>query len=107
MTPNFRAILHSPDIYPKPFDFDPDRYLSRMVDQPSTATQTNPDPRTFVFGYGRRICPGRHLAEDSLFIAAAMVLSVFNILPCLHEDGNPLETKVEYTGGTIRSVKCE
>lgn len=102
-----RGILHDPDIYPNPFDFDPARYLSHTAEQPSTVTRTNPDPRAFVFGYGRRICPGRHLAEDSLFITAATILSVFNILPCIDDDGNPLKTQVEYTGGTIRSVDLD
>ncbi|EIM79365.1 cytochrome P450 [Stereum hirsutum FP-91666 SS1] len=95
------GILHNHALYPNPFDFNPDRYPPRSSDKRPAATETNPDPRTFVFGYGRRICPGRHLAEDSLFITAAMLLSVFNILPCIDEDGCPVETKVEYTGGTI------
>ncbi|EIM91747.1 cytochrome P450 [Stereum hirsutum FP-91666 SS1] len=99
------GILHDPDIYPNPFDFDPARYLSQPSGQPSTVTQTNPDPRAFVFGYGRRICPGRHLAEDSLFITAATMLSVFNILPCVDDHGNPLKKQVEYTGGTISHPK--
>jgi len=36
-----------------------------------------PDPRTrdqFSFGAGRRICPGMHLTENSLFITLARIL---------------------------------
>jgi cytochrome P450 len=32
-----------------------------------------------VFGFGRRICPGRALAENSLFAAIAGILATFNI----------------------------
>lgn len=39
-----------------------------------------PDPRQrdhFSFGAGRRICPGLHLAENSLFITLARILWTF------------------------------
>jgi hypothetical protein len=34
---------------------------------------------TSVFGFGKRICPGRHLADAMIFIVVASLLSVFNI----------------------------
>lgn len=43
-----RAILHDPEIYPDPMEFQPERYLGPQ------APGTNPDPRAFAFGYGRR-----------------------------------------------------
>jgi len=44
-----RAITHDEEIYPDPFRFDPSRHLGG---------NTQPDPYKFVFGFGRRICPG-------------------------------------------------
>lgn len=43
------------------------------------------------------------LADDSIFIACAMALAVFDITKVL-ENGKPVEPRVEYTGGTIRFV---
>ncbi|CAE6464362.1 unnamed protein product [Rhizoctonia solani] len=67
---NIWAIMHDPALYPDPYKFDPERYLK---DQPET------DPRRFMFGFGRRVCPGQHVANNGAFVMAAAFLSVFNI----------------------------
>ena len=45
----WRAIMHDEEVYPDPFTFDPSRHLG---DDPQ------PDPLKYVFGFGRRVCPG-------------------------------------------------
>ncbi|RPD54265.1 cytochrome P450 [Lentinus tigrinus ALCF2SS1-6] len=73
--PNVWAIAHDARHYPDPFEFKPERYLTE-------AGTLNPDvldPRRFMFGYGRRICPGRHFSQSSLFITIACVLHTFEI----------------------------
>jgi len=45
-------------------------------------------PKQFAFGFGRRICPGRHMAENSVFIAVASILHSFNLSKAIGEDGN-------------------
>lgn len=37
------------------------------------------DPRGMAFGFGRRICPGRLLADETVFVVCAMSIAVFNI----------------------------
>ncbi|KLO16115.1 cytochrome P450 [Schizopora paradoxa] len=37
------------------------------------------DPFSYVFGFGRRICPGRHLADNALFMIYTSILSSFTI----------------------------
>jgi cytochrome P450 len=69
----FRAILHDPEIYPDPEEFKPERFLNEdgsVRDDPTLS---------LAFGVGKRICPGRHLAEAMIFIVASSVLSVFNV----------------------------
>jgi hypothetical protein len=44
-----RFMMHDPRTYKDPHVFNPSRFLG---DNPE------PDPRTWVFGFGRRICPG-------------------------------------------------
>ena len=49
-------------MFPSPKEFNPVRYLN--VDK----SDLNAPSTTFFFGFGRRICPGRHVALNSLFI---------------------------------------
>jgi cytochrome P450 len=39
------------------------------------------------FGWGRRVCPGQQVAEQSLFITIARILWGFNIKKARHADG--------------------
>ena len=52
----------------------------------------------------RRICPGKELAEGTLFIAIAMTAAVFNISKAKDENGNIIEPVCEYTAGLLRQV---
>src|SRR5258708_2727760 len=86
-----RYMLHDPEVYPNPFQFDPERFIS---------TPTKPaqrDPRSVCFGYGRRVCPGMYLAEASLFSAVVMSLAVFDISKSLDENGVEITPKHENT----------
>jgi hypothetical protein len=68
-----RAVLHDPVIYPDPDSFKPERFINEdgsLRDDPVLTT---------AFGFGKRICPGRHLADGTIFIVIASLLSVFNI----------------------------
>ncbi len=56
-------------IYPDPDKFDPERFYSRK----------EMDPREIVFGFGRRICPGSHLAMQGLFIAISSFLWSYRV----------------------------
>ena len=49
-----------------------------------------------------RICPGRYLADQSLFAIVASVLAAFSITLPLDEQGNPVSLKVEMNSGLIR-----
>ncbi|QRW10511.1 cytochrome P450 family protein [Ceratobasidium sp. AG-Ba] len=66
---NMWGIAHDPDIYPDPHVFRPERYLQE---------KPNLDPRKYIFGFGRRVCPGIHIAYDSTFINCAGLLAVFD-----------------------------
>nr|QPP19119.1 cytochrome P450 CYP1 [Wolfiporia cocos] len=93
---NSRAVLHDPLLYSEPETFNPERYLSKAADQ-----YQNPDPRAFAFGYGRRTCPGRLLADDSMFITVATVLASFNITEAIGMDGIPIKPDANYLGGAL------
>jgi cytochrome P450 len=106
---NLWHMLHDATVYPDPFTFDPARHLETETQEyTSTVTPEHPapqtDPRGMCFGYGRRICPGMHLAEASLFSCVSRSLAVFNVEKALGEDGKPITPKLENTSGIIRWV---
>ncbi|KAJ7825773.1 cytochrome P450 [Mycena olivaceomarginata] len=72
---NSWGIMHDECIYPSPMEFHPGRFLNAE----HTAAGLNPDPRKFSFGYGRRICPGKELADDIIFMSIAMILATFDL----------------------------
>ncbi|KAJ7618778.1 cytochrome P450 [Roridomyces roridus] len=84
------AILHDEKVYPDPFTFKPERFLLEAKPNPSV-----PDPQA-AFGFGRRVCPGKHLASSTLWITIASVLAVFEITKKVGEDGAVIEPLYEW-----------
>lgn len=74
--------------------FKPERFLAIDGHEPA------PDPHSFVFGFGRRICPGRILAENALYLNIAQSLAVFDISKKI-ENGREVECKVAFTPGVV------
>lgn len=89
-----RLMCHDPKVYLNPEEFNPDRFLG---DSPE------PDPQDIVFGFGRRVCPGRRLAEASLLITFAMSLWAFDLSP-IEVDGMLIPPEYKPTSGAIWSV---
>jgi cytochrome P450 len=95
----YRAILHDPDMYPEPDTFKPERFIN-----PNGSLREDPVV-TSIFGFGKRICPGRHLVDDMLFIAIASLLSVFDIKKGANgTDGGP--DMYPFTGTGLRCGHC-
>ncbi|KAF7372911.1 Cytochrome P450 [Mycena sanguinolenta] len=94
---NAWAILHDEAIYPDPHSFKPERFLL-------SEGKLNPairDPETVAFGFGRRICPGRHMAVAALWIVVVSILSTFNIDKAIGEDDREIEPSHEYSPGVV------
>ncbi|KAF5347272.1 hypothetical protein D9756_009969 [Leucocoprinus leucothites] len=70
---NVRGISMNDAVYHDPSKFKPSRYLPK-----SQSGQEEPEPLA-QFGFGRRICPGRHLADVSLWLAMATILSLYEV----------------------------
>nr|BED43030.1 cytochrome P450 monooxygenase [Trametes versicolor] len=94
---NLWAFSRDPRMYPDPERFNPERFLKDGKINPAVQ-----DPNTFVFGYGRRICPGRHFAEASLFIMIASVLHTLAIDQAVDEHGNTIQPVAKMTYGVIQ-----
>ncbi|PPQ80126.1 LOW QUALITY PROTEIN: hypothetical protein CVT25_001425 [Psilocybe cyanescens] len=109
------SILHDPEVFSNPFEYNPDRYLKDGKLDPNAI---NPD--CAAFGFGRRthfvnnlmaqqlnlnsvesICPGRHMSDNGLYSIVTSVLSVFDIKAPVDDLGNPVKLKQEFTAGLL------
>jgi hypothetical protein len=101
ITPTLRSISRDDRSGIPPENFAPERFLPEAV--PETAI----DPEEYVFGFGRRICPGRYLAMNGLMLACAALLKVFDIEPVRDENGCEVLPELKHTLSLIRFVKSE
>jgi cytochrome P450 len=90
----YRAILHDPTVFPEPDAFKPERFIN-----PDGSLRDDPLVSA-IFGFGKRICPGRHLAEAMMFIVVASFLSVFDIKKGKGTSEGP--DTYPYTGNAVR-----
>ncbi|KAJ7252519.1 cytochrome P450, partial [Mycena rebaudengoi] len=81
--------------YPDPYKFNPGRFLLNGRLNPAVR-----DP-SLVFGFGRRVCPGRHMAQSTLWITVVSLLAVFNITKAIGEDGKILEPSYKYHSALV------
>ncbi|ELU40496.1 cytochrome P450 [Rhizoctonia solani AG-1 IA] len=77
------AISRDPRLYENPEEFNPDRYLDPDVQRPP------------VFGWGRRKCPGIYFAEDSAFVSAASLISMFTFSKKKNDDGEEITPQIK------------
>jgi len=105
------AISRDPERYPDPQVFRPERFLPLFEDSDDDqAKQDILDPRSYAFGYGRRICPGLDFAEAILFANISHMLTVFDVVPTgdapsLTPDGD-VALKTVGAAARVASVDC-
>ena len=87
-------FTHDPAVYPDPMTFRPERFIETPTHSPER------DPRDFIFGFGRRVCPGRYVADNAVFVTIAQSLAVFDISKPVDQAGNVIEPVVEFEPGT-------
>jgi cytochrome P450 len=96
---NARAMTHDEGTYRDPDSFDPDRYIPV-----SEGGRGEPIP-VGHFGFGRRICVGQHLAEASVWIVVASMLSTINIRKAVDAQGREVTPDVDLTDGLTSHPK--
>ncbi|KAI0267865.1 cytochrome P450 [Gloeopeniophorella convolvens] len=92
---NHQAILHDPANYADPQAFTPERFLDsdgRLRDDSILGT---------AFGFGRRVCPGRHFVDSALFIVFASVLATFDIMKAKDAESREIFVELAYTNAIV------
>ncbi|KAI5863340.1 cytochrome P450 [Durotheca rogersii] len=89
VAPNYWAISRDESVFgPDADSFVPERWLAAAAPDEPEAQRGDEEKEARVllrdlpltlFGFGRRICTGRHVARNGLFIAAARLLWAFDV----------------------------
>ncbi|KAJ5159284.1 Cytochrome P450 [Penicillium coprophilum] len=111
---NVWGLHHDDRVFPNPDQFDPSRYEGRNKLASDYAVSPDCMQRDhFIYGAGRRLCPGIHLSERSMFLGAAKLLWAFQFEPELDESGKPVAIDTDpitgYTEGFLvcpKAFKC-
>ncbi|KAG1836042.1 cytochrome P450 [Suillus subalutaceus] len=111
---NIWAIMRDPALYQDPEVFEPGRWLARdaIVDMEGRRdldvgveeeAGNERDPRAFVFGFGRRRCPGTHLVESSVWLLITGMLATLDIRKARDERGVEIEPVVRFENSVFRT----
>ncbi|KAJ7611372.1 cytochrome P450 [Mycena polygramma] len=92
-------------------DFNPSRYLDEKGQLKPALADTKEEGHV-SYGFGRRICIGRHVANNSLFIGIACILWGADIRPTKDAAGKPIipiESEIINDGLVVRPIPftCE
>ncbi|KAH8100255.1 cytochrome P450 [Cristinia sonorae] len=93
---NFWGMLYNEESFPDPGEFRPERWSDV-----SLHGDKDVDPFEFAFGFGRRLCPGKYMAQELLFMTIANTLATFNIRKCKDVNGVEITPDAKYTNGSI------
>jgi cytochrome P450 len=100
---NLWQCHHDPASYgPDAASFNPERFLDKHGRLISGPVETRDDGHS-SYGFGRRVCIGKHAANDSLFIHIATVLWAARLECARDESGKeiPPDTETVVDSGTV------
>ncbi|KIK52671.1 hypothetical protein GYMLUDRAFT_100644 [Collybiopsis luxurians FD-317 M1] len=94
---NTWAILHNTVVYGEDVDeFRPERFLN-----PDGTLDKNIPYPSAAFGYGRRVCAGKVMAQSALWITVASLLACFNFSRARNAEGEEIEPSTDPIEGLI------
>ncbi|KAF9078698.1 cytochrome P450 1 [Rhodocollybia butyracea] len=91
VVPNIWAMNRDPDVHSEPDKFMPERFL----DSPTGPFTKIND--IYAYGFGRRVCVGRYMADNTVWLAIASVLATLNLRKAKDDEGNEVDIPGEYT----------
>ncbi|KAJ7099823.1 cytochrome P450 [Mycena epipterygia] len=91
---------HNEDEFPDAYEFKPERFLNKKSD--ARAVESLAEGH-YGFGFGRRRCPGQHMATKSTWICVVAVLWAFDIRPRKDANGKPIKLDIENRSSGLTS----
>lgn len=88
-------MTHDEAKYPSSHKFIPERFLK------DDGTLKPDDVENVVFGFGRRICVGRHFADASVWSVIVKILAAFTIEKARDENGVEIPVEPRFSTGVI------
>ncbi|KAJ7359893.1 cytochrome P450 [Mycena albidolilacea] len=88
-----QLILCPLALFDNPEDFMPERYLLSENGTKPGVDGSDLKP-TFFFGFGRRVCPGMYLAQNSINLNTMNLLWAFDFKPDMDTNGNPIPVDI-------------
>ncbi|KAF7346306.1 O-methylsterigmatocystin oxidoreductase [Mycena sanguinolenta] len=89
---NIWAMTRDESVYPEPDRFNPDRFFT-------ADGRLKEDDTILAFGFGKRICAGRYIADATIWATIVSVLSTFNITKAKDATGQEIDIDPEYSDG--------
>ncbi|TFK41770.1 cytochrome P450 [Crucibulum laeve] len=94
--PNAWAMLHDEEEYPDSLTFKPERFLKDGKLNPEVR-----DPASLAFGFGRRACPGSHIAQSTMWLTFASILSTFDVTAAVDKNGAKILPQLFYKSSIV------
>lgn len=90
-------MTRNEEMYPSPNAFNPERFFGpeKMASEACQQVEA-------VFGFGRRICPGRFFAEANVWMLMANLIATMDIGKVVDEKGRDIDVTGEYHGSFVR-----
>ena len=104
MLQNTWGLSHDANLYKSPETFNPDRYLRSPYGSTETIEKSQTEGRKFsyVFGSGRRQCPGDLFAENTFLIMAAKLVWAFDVVA---KESLDMSMETGFHGGLVVGSK--
>ncbi|KAJ7041546.1 cytochrome P450 [Mycena alexandri] len=89
---NIWAILRDESIFSDASEFRPERFLEEKDPQ----ILEKMEPRKYIFGFGRRACPGADLVESSIWLLLVTMVATLDLFKPLDDNGDVIEPDIDY-----------
>ncbi|KAF9078787.1 cytochrome P450 2 Le.CYP2 [Rhodocollybia butyracea] len=93
---NVWAMNRDPNVYPDPDKFMPERFLNSPTGPFTSINDVH------AYGFGRRVCVGRYMADNTVWLAIASVLATLDLRKAKDDEGNEINIPGKYTRTFLR-----
>ncbi|KAF9069515.1 cytochrome P450 1 [Rhodocollybia butyracea] len=94
--PNVWAMNRDPNVYSEPDEFIPERFFN-SPDGPFTSIND-----IHAFGFGRRVCVGRYVADNTVWLTIASVLATLDLRKAKDDEGREIHISGEFSPHVFR-----